>query len=453
MLGLMLVLHCFFPLVDHAGDFVGLSILNRENEAREFTITAVSSEGAALQTARVTLGAANQKAILLTELFGSRLASEAGWLRVDTNSSGCSSYVAVGNHSSVMGFEGAEIASSTIYLPQVSVNTGFLELGHTETRVVIVNPGDITANVDVGLFGLEGGLRGRIPIGVPPRGTRSVRVSELFSAVIPANNAGGKTFEGYIRLVSDAPIAAWERIDTPLSRSVLRGRGVEEIQTMPIAVLPHFAFGGNYGSFVNIVNPGSNTLSLVLSAVDDRGRDIGEVIRFSLGAGEVRRASVGELFRVVLPAIFPAPLISGQVRIRSQNGAGFQLLGNIDIFRASFGGRDSSMLHPLSQTAATDWTIPFATTMTGYFTGYAVAAPNELLAVQTDIRVEIVRADGSVASHSTISLSPRNRQSVLVPEVLGGGGYLRLTSSLPFYVLAVVGTHDGRLLDQLPAIP
>jgi hypothetical protein len=109
------------------------------------------------------------------------------------------------------------------------------------------------------------------------------------------------------------------------------------------------------------------------------------------------------------------------------------------------------MLYPIADAAATNWTIPFSSSAGDYFTGYAVANPNELLAVQTEVLVEVVNSAGAVVDRSTISLAPRNRRSALVPPGLASG-YLRFSSPLPFFVLGSIGTSDGRLLDQLPAI-
>jgi len=51
---LMFALQCFFPIFDPgAGEFVGLSIYNSENQVREFTVTSISAAGNNVNTGRV----------------------------------------------------------------------------------------------------------------------------------------------------------------------------------------------------------------------------------------------------------------------------------------------------------------------------------------------------------------------------------------------------------------
>src|SRR5205085_7508543 len=116
----------------------------------------------------------------------------------------------------------------------------------------------------------------------------TVALSVLFADILPDNRpVGGKVFEGYVRLNSNVPIAAWERIVTPLSRKLLRGRTVEEIRSTTLAVVPHFAVGGIYQSVLNLINPTGAALTLDVSAVDDRGNTIGQSVLMTLSPGQV----------------------------------------------------------------------------------------------------------------------------------------------------------------------
>lgn len=75
------------------------------------------------------------------------------------------------------------------------------------------------------------------------------------------------------------PISAWERIDTPLARSLLRGRSLPS--DLSNAIIPHFVIGsGNfYESAVNLVNPGPVGSAFELRAFDDRGNNLGEIVQ------------------------------------------------------------------------------------------------------------------------------------------------------------------------------
>jgi hypothetical protein len=260
-----------------------------------------------------------------------------------------------------------------------------------------------------------------------------------------------KMFEGYLQLNSNVPIAAWERIETPLSRKLLRGRTEEEIHSTTLAIIPHFAVGGAYESIVNLVNPTGGLLILNLTATDDQGNTIGTAAQVTLASGQVQRSFVGDLFQI-LNRPSPSTVTSGYIRIREVQGGSFQITGDIEIFTFALSTRGASMFYPISDAAATSWTVPFASNSNTYFTGYAVANPNELLAVQTDVQVEVIDSAGIVVDTRLISLPPRGRHAAVIAPAIQNG-YLRFTSNLPIHVLGAIGTTDGRLLDQLPALP
>lgn len=435
---LMFALQCLFPILDTTtADYTGLSLVNPENQSREFTVTTTSPDGTNVQTGRLTIAAGNQRALLFNEILGTAPAPSSGWLRVDSATS-CLAYMTSGNEEVLAGAEAASSTSTNIILPHITVNTGF-----ADTLLAIVNAGTASANVTIQFFGLDGVAGGTSMVVVPARGSRTLRVSDTFRDASPT---------GYVRLFSDVPVAAWQRIETSLSRSLFRGKTQEEIRATSTAMLPHFVINGGYVSVLNIVNPTATSLSLEVSAVDDRGSRVGEIVQLTLAAGEARRDLVERFFRVVQIAIFPPPVITGYVRIRQTQGQLFQVAGDIEIYtNDAVAGIGSAMVYPIGDIAANSWTIPFAVSSSQYFTGYAVATPNELLAVQTDVQVEVVNSDGTVVNRSTISLSPRNRQAALIPGAIQTG-YIRFTSNLPIHVMGAIGSRNLRVLEQLPAL-
>jgi hypothetical protein len=396
----------------------------------------------------VTLPAGNQRAFLLTEIVNARPLPSSGWVRLDKQGTDCSAYLTDGDAETLTGTDAAGSLATQILLPHIEVNTGFAELGHTDTSIVIVSPND-SAAVTAQLFGLDGVSRGSAVLSVPAFGSVTAKVSTLFNAVLPNNGLGGKAFQGYIRLTSDKGVAAWARLETPLAGAVLRGQAVSEIVSTTRAIIPHFVFGPAFGSTINLVNPTSATVELEMSAHDDRGNTL-DTVPVRLLAGEARRSSVGEFFKAII-LIFPPPTFSGYVRIREKNGGTFQIVGNVEIFGQQQGGPESAVFYPLSNTASASWLLPFASSASPYFTGFAIVNPNELLTVQTDVVIEVLDPAGLVRSRSTASLSPQNRMTGLVPSGLSPG-YVRVTANFPVHLLGSIGTLDGRQLDQIPAI-
>src|SRR5262245_31188895 len=449
---LALTLQCFFPSFDLSGS-PGMAVVNNDADQRNYGTTVMSTEGVPVVTGRFSLAAGAQRAFMLQEMSGSVPLPASGSISVESeSSSACTSYLAFADGDKLSGTDGASLPSTRVLLPYVDVNTGFVELSHTETIVAIVHPGTTSApaNVTAQLVGLDGVVRGSVPVTVPPRGTWIFRVSEAFSSFIRDNGVGGRTFQGYLRLNSDVGIVAWQRIETPLAQSLLKGKGSDEIGTTSMAMIPHFALSGVYQSVLNLLNPTGSPINLVVSAHDERGNVLGDPVNVRLALGEGKRSPVGEFFRMPIITIFPPPLITGYIRIREAQDLPFQIVGNVEIDTSIRGPKSAAMLYPVSDSGGNRWILPFASSVGSYFTGYAISNPNEFLAVQTDVTIEIVDRSGNVIGTNSVSLSRAARYAAMVPE--GRSGYVRIRSNLPIHVLGAIGTKDGTTLDQIPAL-
>ena len=212
----------------------------------------------------------------------------------------------------------------------------------------------------------------------------------------------------------------------------------------------HFAIGGDYGSTVNVVNTGQLATTLTLSAFDERQRPVGQTAKITVEAGAAMRASVNELFHIAMIQTFP-PLISGFIRIDvsppSQRSAmPASIVGTVEIYLQSEGAKRASMLYAMSDTPSTRWIIPFLRTTGGYFTGFTFISSEK-----ANVKIGMVDADGSqVGGGNVISTGPL-RFALLLPAGYPNG-YLRFESDTPIYVLGTIGTIDGSVLDQVPAI-
>jgi hypothetical protein len=457
---LIFTLQCLFPIFDGGdGHFNGLSIVNTDNQAQTFTVAV--TEGSRVQAGIFVLQPGAQRSGLLHEIVPNAPAS--GWIRVGSNLGYCTTYMTTGTDDVLTGMEGAPAPPQspvppldppvpmTLILPHVFVNTGFTELDHTDTRIALINSTFPAAAVTAQLFGKDGALRGSVSLTVQPARSLIVQVSQIFQSVLPNNSLGGKTFDGYIRLLSNTQIGAWQRIETPVSAAVLRGRTLEESYVNSLATIPHFLFSDDYASLIDVLNPATTPLNLELIAYNDRGSRLGDVVQLRLAPGELRRSSVAELFRIAVPAIFPAPVVAGHITIRDVGSQPFQVAGSVKIVNLSHGSYSAMMLSAISVTGSTQWMMPFAVASGEYFTGYAIANPNALLTVQTDVQLEVVSPNGSIQSQSTIQLSPLNRRIALAPNGVAGG-YIRFKSNFPIHVMGSIGTTDLRTIDQIPVI-
>ncbi len=433
------------------GEYIGLSLVNTSVAKNELTITWTSSDGNSTRTANLSLAPGSQRVALVREIFAIPEDPAQGWIRIDSTEPGLLSYMTSGREDILDSTESASLISTRIVLPHVAVNTGFVELEHTETLVSLINPGTAAATVRAEMIGMDGRSAGDLALSIPARASRTFRVSESFRDALPQNSAGGRTFGGYMRVSSDLGLAAWLRIDTPLSRRLLRGRGSEEIVPTRLALVSHFAFGSPalYHSALNFINTGDAAVTLDLVAQNDRGNTFGTARR-TLGPGEGFREDVLSLFALAVPEVYPPLMLTGYIRIRAGDGGTFQGIGDIDITREGYA---AAMLYPIGTAFYTDLTAPFVISNSDFFTGYAIANPNELLTVQADVTIEMFDRDGrAVGSPRILSLSPSARFVSLIEGDIGSG-YLRIHANGPIALLGSIGTQNGRMLAPLPWLP
>ncbi len=432
-------------------DFIGLSLINTSTVKNEVVVTWTDPQGVTSRTASLTLAPGAQRVALLREILAIPEDPTLGWIRIDSSAPGLLSYMTSGRDDILDGTESASAVSTRITLSHVAVNTGFTELAFADTLVSLVNPGTGSVDAHVELIDLNGVAAGDLSVSITARACRTLRVSESFRDALPPNSMGGRTFAGYMKISSDPGLAAWLRVDTPLSRRLLRGRGEEETAPARLAIASHFAFGSSalYHSELSLINAGNSAVTLDLVAQDDRGGKLGSASR-TLNPGQGFRENVLDLFAIATPAIYPPVMVTGYVRIRAANGGEFQAIGDVDIARD---GNVAAMLTPIATSFSSDLTIPFAISGSNYFTGYAIANENEMLTVQTDVTIELFDPDGSVVgTPRKVSLSPSARFVGMVEDKIPAG-YLRVRANGPVALLGSLGTSDVSILAPLPGVP
>ncbi len=454
VLFLTLLLQSFLPIFDAPdNEYVGLSLLNTAAEAADVTVTVTRSEGSGSQSGSVTLKAGSQQALLIQEILGIDSAPSSGWLRVDSNQSGTEVFAASGNGSFLGSAPPATSLSTSLILPNIQVDTGFKELGATDTLVAIVFPGSFfPATVTVELVGLDAVVAGSVTMTLAAGTSQVFGVSDVFRDFMPDNGVGGRSFQGYLRLTSTGGIAAWGRVETPLFRTTQLARATTAVEASTTTLAPYFVFGGGYRAVLNLVNPTDQAVSLEIVAGDGNGGTIGETANVTLAPGQGLRSGVQELFGIVTVQTFPGPLLTGYIRIKEPASNPARLVGNVDIYSIGQGTFFASAMSYPFRSPARNWIVPFALGGTDFYSGYAIANLNEMLAVQTDVTIEVFGNDGTLVETSQISLSPRRSYVAVVPEGLTPG-YLRITSNMPVALVAAVGTRDRRLLEQVPVTP
>ena len=109
------------------------------------------------------------------------------------------------------------------------------------------------------------------------------------------------------------------------------------------------------------------------------------------------------------------------------------------------------MSYPIGPASAGPRVIPLALGGSTYYSRLAIANPNELLAVQTDLTIKFVRVDGTVMEVEEVSLFPKGQHTGVLSETFQSG-YVRISSNMAIRIVGALGTQDLRLLEQLPVL-
>src|SRR5438093_5861576 len=108
---LIFTLQCVFPIFNNgADDYTGLSIVNPDNVAHDFSISAIAGSGETTRTAILTIQGNGQRVLLLSDLFGATPTS--GSLQIESVLPTCTVYLTSGNSVSFAGTDAANVGST-----------------------------------------------------------------------------------------------------------------------------------------------------------------------------------------------------------------------------------------------------------------------------------------------------------------------------------------------------
>lgn len=450
---LIVLLQLLLPLPPgFSGDQAGLSVVNAGTVAASVTTTWIREDGSLAETASLAVAPGSQNVSQLSRIFRQPVGS--GYLRLDAGGADVRAYLTFGDEEKRDGFDAATVASKNQSVSYVRVNTGFAETAYVETVLNLINPGPTPASVTLTLYETSGAIAATTSVSVPRAGSRQLRTSEIFQPNLPTNGLGGVRFEGHLRLRADADVAVWATLDSPLMLSTERGLSEDEILPASLAVVPHFVFGGgeNYASILNLVNASDLPVLLELTPYSERGQPLSSAVQVNLRPRAALSREVAALFSIPTIAIFPPPIVTGYIRVREIGFQPFRVTGGVQVSLGSVQAPHAAAFMPAETQASRSRLVPFAVNDSSTYTGLAIVNPNELLAVQTDVTVEILDSLGkAVGAPMTLSLSPAQRFAGLLPVPVSAG-YLRITSNLPVMAGSVLGSWKGQTLADLPVL-
>ncbi len=429
-----------FPIFRQSeSQWSGYAILNRSSSTARITFSAFNATGDRVRgPSTLAIEPRQQLAILGNQIF--HMPQEArfdGWIQAESSTAEISSFFLMGDFAQTF-LDGA-VADDKAFKQLVftRVVQGAVSGRAASTELVVVNPGDQTARLQIRLFDEAGNQLGPTTTrDVQPRGRLAESIASLFPNItVPQSGA-------HVEIDSDADVVGLEVIVyAPDTIAVLPAQPPGQSTSL---FSPHLASGGTgflpspFFTELNLANPTDTPIKAKISVIDDRGN----LIRLSPFGGNPRDVTVPPRGVIIGTAdqlfAFPQAQNDRELRVGAiiveADRAG--LVGDV-----LFGdARDlaTATALPLLQDNALVTSAAFSHLVEGvvagipYFTGIAVFNPN-----QTDVAVTVSvfdRQGRQVGSSATIGLGPRQRTSRLLSELVPEsadlvGGYILLTAT------------------------
>jgi len=419
--------------------YTGLALVNMDpNATAVLTLTAIDGSGAKIAGADIqnptttSLAPGQQKAFVVTELFGQGLAAKnsSGWVRIESTVSRLLSFFLLFNGSLGV-LDGADVSSAS----SASVVLPAVDGGGTEYHVA--NPNSTQLTVAAELVKADGNLRvPGVSRTIPAGGILSAPVEGLFPGI--AADASD-----YVRIRGNERLAALQVLGkSGQYLEVLNGQDATGGTTTLYS--PQYVTGGGWRSTLSVVNlsPAAGTIRFEL--IGDNGVPLGAPQTRAIPANGKVHVSSQDFF-----GNFGSQLTQGYVRITSD---GPRLCGSVVFGDPAYSTFASAL--PLASVLQSSVVFSQVASDDTWFTGLAMLNP-------TDIRVTariIVRDEtGRLVIEKTEDLAPRQRRSALLteffPELVGRtirGGYIQVISTERIASFGLYGTGDLSVLSAVP---
>ncbi len=453
----------FFPFYSgDASNFSGFAVANDSTGAAQISVEAFSADGTTLpypDNPHVeNLPAGEQFARVGAELFGLPPATaQDGWVRMSTAAEQLASFFQFGtvNAGALSRLDGSVAITepaSTLHFTRIysGIQSFPAPNGNprdSETFFALANPSpDQTVQLSFQYFAPTA-----LPVGppasrsLPPLGC----LRESFSSLFPG---AGVVSDGFVRVQAAGPGAVG--FELVVLADALLGLNASTGNPQNVSYSAQLAHGVSDGvgiyTSLKLVNVSDSPLFVVLTALDEAGNPLGQVVQFAIQPNQTFQRPVGTTFGLG-PASGPA--VAGSIRVES-SGPG--LIGDV-VFGDPDGLRYLAAL-PLQtrllrraifgQVANARGATASATT----FTGLAFHNPNPQSA---QVTVSVHRENGSLAGRTVLNMAPNTRLSsileFLVPESAGQvRGYIVVESTRPVVAQQLFGNLT---LDFLSAVP
>jgi hypothetical protein len=419
------------------GSFTGFAISNYSSQPAQLNFKGYSSDGNLLpfpgNPRSLNLAAGQQSALLGNEIFqvqGTTI--QQGWVELTSDTEDLGSFFQVGEAERLDGSVSLTEVSRQLYFTRVYEGTRSFRNQDAATFVSLVNPNNSPVKVELSLRG--SGSDRTLTRTLPAKGCLYGTLSQIFGTSLTIK-------QGFLaaHVTEGDGLAGYALLQAPQARTWIGLNAAAPNLTSQLFSAQLASVPGLFTS-VKLVNTGSQSRSVTLSAVSETGTNLAAPVSFTLGAGQVYERDAGEIFG------WSAGLSKiGSLRVEAD---GPDVVGDV-VFGDSAGLSLAAAL-PLQTRLFTEGIFSQVANALGLYTGLAFYNPGDASA---QISIDVFRENGTRSGSKTISLASGRRLSQLLTEYLPATagqikGYVRVQSSQPIVAQQLFGASN--LLSAVP---
>jgi hypothetical protein len=421
-------------------DFTGVAVANLDTRTATLRFTALDAGGSRIEGTSITnpvvhtLAAGQQLSLLNNELFGAGIGdgNSVGSIKVESTIVDVAGFFLMFD-ADLRVLDGANLFAppvTSFVFPEIE-DQGF-------TRINIVNPERDRATLTFELVASDGAVRGTAARNIEGNGAL---ISDAFQELFPDVEPSGSD---YIRVTADKGVLPFELFGK--SDQFIEGLGGQALGSSTLHC-PQFVTGGPWRSTISVVNLDRTAGSVNFRFVREDGTQIGSIRSLPIALG-------GKIHIVDQEFFAPADgsVVQGYVEITS---SGVKLAGSVafgDPGRGVFGAA-----LPLVSQLQKSVVFSHVASNDIYFTGVAIANPNDAEAVAT---IDVYGTDGTLEYRTTEYIPANQRIAKLLTELFPSlegqdrtEGYIRIDVDQDAAMFALFGTRNGSVLSAIPAQP
>lgn len=434
----------FFPFYQASGQsFTGFAVSNFSDRNAGLEWRLYDPSGNLVGGPRLLdLEPGAQLAQLGHELFAAPGGTpESGWVELRSDNPELGSFFLFGDGIGLDGAVESVRYSSQLNFSRVYEGSTAYRGRSASTFLSIANPGGEEALLDFVLYQrVPGGMAPtkRVSRSIPAGGFFYQSVKVLFAEQAPI-------YEGYVTadVRSGNGVVGFSLIKLDQGRTTLglggasSGSGTSRQFSAQLGSMPAVLYTN-----LRLINLSGEPRSLELTAIAEDGTVLAGPVARVLGAGDAIQSDVSELFQ-----FGGSGLVVGSLRVDADGGG---VLG--DVVFGSPNLRYAAALPLQNQLAVKAVFSQVANIPGSFYTGLALHNPQGRTA---GVRIEVFRADGSLAGGNEIELQPGWRISKTLTELVPASdgvirGYVRIESTEPLVLQQMFGDFAQSLLAAVP---